>query len=60
MAICDGSAFEYGPSNPMDFEVKVRPGSTYRSTLVFEAPNGPFSILILTNSFDGVPFASWS
>jgi hypothetical protein len=29
-------------------------------TLVFEAPNGPFNILVLSNTFDGTPFASWS
>jgi hypothetical protein len=56
----DGNAYEYGTSNTMDYEVKVRPNSTFRSALVFEAPNGPFSIPVLTNTFEGEPFASWS
>jgi hypothetical protein len=60
MLSSDGNAYEYGPSNTMDYSVKVRPGTTFRSTLVFEAPNGPFSILVLTSDFDGVPFAGWS
>jgi hypothetical protein len=56
----DGSAIDYSPDNHMDYDVKVRPNSTFRSVLVFEAPKGPFSILILTNPYDGEPFASWS
>jgi hypothetical protein len=56
----DGNAYEYSPDNAMDFSVNVRPGTTFRSPLVFEAPNGPFSILVLTSEFDGVPFAAWS
>jgi len=56
----DGNSYEYGPDNAMDYSVKVRPGTTFRSPLVFEAPNGAFSILVLTSDFDGVPFASWS
>jgi hypothetical protein len=60
MSSSDGSAYEYGPSNSMDYSVKIRPGTTFRSTLTFEAPDGPFSVLVLTNDFDGVPFAGWS
>jgi len=56
----DGNAYEYSPDNATDVTINVRPGTTFRSPLVFEAPNGPFSILVLTSEFDGVPFAAWS
>lgn len=55
----DGSAIEYEPDNAMDYDVKVRPGSTYKSVLVFEAPKGPFVVLMLNSSYDGEPIAAW-
>jgi hypothetical protein len=60
MAAGDGSAFDYTPDNSLSYDLKVRPDSTYKSVLVFEAPKGAFSILILTNTYDGEPFGSWS
>lgn len=59
MSTGDGAAFDYTPDNYMDYDVKVRPGSTYKSVLVFEAPKGPFKVLILSGSYDGEPFAAW-
>jgi hypothetical protein len=56
----DGATFDYTPDNALDYSKKIRPNSTFKSVLVFEAPDGPFKILILTNTFDGVPFAAWS
>lgn len=55
----DGIAYQFAPDNALD-DVKVRPGGKYKSVLVFEAPKGPFSLLILTNPYDGEPFAAWS
>lgn len=55
----DGAAIEYEPDNYMSYDVKVRPGSKFKSVLVFEAPKGPFKVLILTNPYDGEPFAAW-
>lgn len=59
MSTTDGAAYEYAPDNSMDYDVKVRPGSTYTSLLVFEAPKGAFKVLILTSPYDGEPFAAW-
>lgn len=59
MAATDGAAFDYWPDNHMDYDVKVRPGSTFKSVLVFEAPKGPFKVLLLSGSYDGEPIAAW-
>jgi hypothetical protein len=56
----DGSAIEYEPDNAMDYDVKIRPGATYKSVLVFEAPKGAFVVLMLDSSYDGEPIAAWS
>jgi hypothetical protein len=55
----DGSAIEYSPDNAMDYSQKIRPGGKYNSTLTFEAPKGSFTIIILSNSFDGEDLHGW-
>lgn len=55
----DGSASDYTPDNALDYEVKVRAGGKLKSTLVFEAPKGAFSVLMLTSQFGGEPLAMW-
>lgn len=59
MAATDGASFDYWPDNHMDYDVKVRPGSTFKSVLVFEAPKGPFKVLLLSDSYDGEPIGAW-
>lgn len=56
----DGAAFDYTPDNALDYDSKVRVGGKLKTVLVFEAPKGPFSVLILTDDYDGEPFAAWS
>lgn len=56
----DGAALDYWPDNHLDYEVKVRPGSTYKGVLVFEAPKGAFTVLLLDESYGGEPVAAWS
>ena len=56
----DGAAFDYTPDNALDYDAKVRVGGKLNTVLVFEAPKGPFSVLILTDDYDGEPFAAWS
>lgn len=46
----DGSASDYRPVNAMEYTQKMRPGSTYTSTLTFEAPAGAFSIIMLSGA----------
>lgn len=56
----DGASFDYMPDNALDYDAKVRVGGKLNSVLVFEAPKGPFSVLVLTSPYDGEPFAAWS
>lgn len=56
----DGASFDYTPDNAMDYDAKVRVGGKLNTVLVFEAPKGPFSVLVLTSEYDGEPFAAWS
>jgi|EBPBio282013_DNA_FD.fasta_scaffold08940_2 hypothetical protein len=56
----DGSALEYQPDNAMDYGHKIRPGGKYSSTLTFEAPTGAFTIIMLTNSYDGEDLHGWN
>ncbi len=56
----DGAARDYTPDNALGYDNKIRVGGQLKSVLVFEAPEGPFSLLILTNAYDGEPFAAWS
>ena len=56
----DGAAFEYTPDNALDYDAKIRVGGKLNTVLVFEAPKGAFSVLILTSEYDGEPFAAWS
>lgn len=56
----DGSAIEYQPDNAMDYGHKIRPGGTYTSTLTFEAPKGPFTVIMLTGSYDGEDLHGWN
>lgn len=56
----DGAASDYRPDNALSYDSKVRVGGKLKSILVFEAPEGPFSVLILTSEYDGEPFAAWS
>lgn len=55
----DGNALEYQPDNSMEYSQTMRPGSTYTSTLTFEAPTGPFSIILLDNSYGGDDLFMW-
>ena len=55
----DGAASDYQPDNAMEYSQTMRPGSTYTSTLTFEAPTGPFSIVMLSGSFDGEDLFIW-
>ncbi|MDN5767573.1 MAG: DUF4352 domain-containing protein [Humibacillus sp.] len=55
----DGSALEYQPDNNLEYGHKIRPGATYTSTLTFEAPNGPYSIILLTGSYGGEDLYLW-
>ena len=55
----DGAAIEYQPDNAMSYGQKIRPNAKYKSVIVFEAPKGPFKVLILDAPFDGEPFAAW-
>ena len=59
MEASDGAAIDYQPDNAMGYDHKIRPNSKYKTVLVFEAPKGPFKVLILTSPFDGEPFAAW-
>jgi hypothetical protein len=43
----------------MEYSQTMRPGSTYTSTLTFEAPTGPFSIVMLSGNFDGEDLFIW-
>lgn len=56
----DGSGFDYTPDNALDYTANVRVGGKLNSVLVFEAPEGAFSVLVLTDEYDGEPFAAWS
>lgn len=56
----DGAASDYSPDNAMDYETKVRPKGTYTSTLTFEAPKGPFTVILLTASYDGEDLHGWA
>ena len=56
----DGASSDYAPDNALSYDAKVRVGGKLNSLLVFEAPEGPFSVLVLTSSFGGEPFAAWS
>jgi len=49
----DGSPYQYGPDNTLDYGQKVRVGGTLKTSITMEAPNGPYSIVMLTNSFNG-------
>lgn len=55
----DGNANQYGPDNTLDYGVKVRPGGTLKSSLTFEAPDGKFSVILLTNSWNGEDLFLW-
>lgn len=55
----DGNALEYQPDNSMEHSQTMRPGSTYTSTLTFEAPKGPFSIIMLSDNFGGEDLFIW-
>ncbi|WP_404386637.1 DUF4352 domain-containing protein [Knoellia locipacati] len=55
----DGAASDYTPDNAMEYSQTMRPGSTYSSTLTFEAPKGPFAIIMLTDSFGGDDLFMW-
>lgn len=55
----DGAAIDYSPDNAMEYSQTMRPGSTYTSTLTFEAPDGPFSVIMLTDSFGGDDLFMW-
>lgn len=55
----DGAASDYYPDNAMEYSQTMRPGSTYASTLTFEAPTGPFSIILLDDSYGGDDLFMW-
>lgn len=55
----DGNALEYQPDNAMEYSLTMRPGSTYTSTLTFEAPKGAFNIILLDNSYGGDDLFMW-
>lgn len=55
----DGAASDYYPDNAMEFSQTMRPGSTYTSTLTFEAPTGAFSIILLSDSYGGEDLFLW-
>lgn len=55
----DGNALEYQPDNAMEYDQTMRPGSTYTSTLTFEAPKGAFSIIMLDDSYGGDDLFMW-
>jgi hypothetical protein len=56
----DGNALDYQPDNSLGYGQKVRVNGKLKTSLTFEAPKGPFSVLILDSPFDGEPFAAWS
>ena len=56
----DGASRDYTPDNALGYDAKVRVGGKLKTVMVFEAPEGPFNILILDNIFDGEPFAAWT
>lgn len=55
----DGPTYQYGPDNTLGYGQKIRPGGTLKTSLTFEAPSGKFSIILLSNSFDGDDLHIW-
>lgn len=57
----DEALVDYEPFPSLaDAPELVGPGDTYKSVLVFEAPEGPFRVLVLTNPYSGDPYAAWN
>lgn len=55
----DGAATDYSPDNQMEYDHRIRPKGTYTSTLTFEAPNGAYSIIMLSGGFDSEDLYGW-
>lgn len=59
MGFTDGNAMEYGPDNTLDFDVKVRPGGTLKTSMTFEAPKKGYGIVMVSNMFGGEDLHIW-
>jgi len=55
----DGPTQEYGPDNTLDYQAKVRPGGTLKTSLTFEAPKGAFAIVMLDSTYNGEDLFIW-
>lgn len=59
MSSSDGSTYQYGPDNTLGYGTKIRPGGTLKTSLTFEAPDGAYSVVLLTNGFSGEDLHLW-
>ncbi len=55
----DGSTYQYGPDNILDYGQKIRPGATLKTSLTFEAPTGDYGVVLVSNSFSGDDLFIW-
>lgn len=60
MAAGDGAAREYRTDSSLDYERTIRPGATLSTNLTFEAPEGEFSIILMTSTWDGEDLHAWT
>jgi hypothetical protein len=55
----DGVAREYSSDADLSYSRMIRPGGTINTSLTFEAPEGEFGIVLMTNSYNGEDLHIW-
>lgn len=55
----DGAASDYSSDADLGYSRTIRPGGTLNTSLTFEAPDGEFGIVMMTNSFNGEDLHIW-
>jgi hypothetical protein len=55
----DGAALDYTPDEASLWDVKVRPGDTYKSILVFEAPKKGGEVIMMSSDTQGEDLQGW-
>lgn len=56
----DGAAFDYSADSDLGYSRMIRPGATLSTSLTFEAPEGQFGIVLMSNTYQGEDLHIWS